>query len=75
MPGGVLHPARPRPRESRDVTGTANAVELTGIAKRFGAMTAVHPMHLAVVDALFVPLLRPPGCGKTTTHRLPAGLT
>ena len=74
MPGGVLHPARPRPRESRDVTGTANAVELTGIAKRFGAMTAVHPMDLAVGEARFVTLLGPSGCGKTTTLRMIAGL-
>lgn len=50
------------------------AVELSGIVKRFGALTAVHKMDLTIGEGSFVTLLGPSGCGKTTTLRMIAGL-
>ena len=53
---------------------TANAVELHGVAKRYGPVTAVQPMDLSIAEGSFVTLLGPSGCGKTTTLRMIAGL-
>ena len=49
------------------------AVQLTGITKRFGGMTAVDSVDLTVRPAEFLSLLGPSGCGKTTTLRMLAG--
>jgi iron(III) transport system ATP-binding protein len=49
-------------------------VSLTGVGRRFGALTAVDSVDLAVESAEFVTLLGPSGCGKTTTLRMVAGL-
>jgi putative spermidine/putrescine transport system ATP-binding protein len=48
-------------------------LELQGIQKHFGAMTALHGLDLAVTSAEFVSLLGPSGCGKTTALRIIAG--
>ena len=50
------------------------AVELTGITKRFGDVTAVDHVDLAIEDGEFFAMLGPSGCGKTTTLRMIAGL-
>ena len=49
-------------------------VQLIGVTKRFGKVTAVSELDLAVGDGEFVILLGPTGAGKTTTLRLAAGL-
>ena len=49
-------------------------VILSGVSKRFGTMSAVSRLSLAVGDGEFVVLLGPTGAGKTTTLRLIAGL-
>ncbi|WP_369193475.1 ABC transporter ATP-binding protein [Streptomyces djakartensis] len=49
-------------------------VRLTGIAKSYGAFTAVHPLNLTVPQGSFFALLGASGCGKTTTLRMIAGL-
>jgi len=51
-----------------------NAVEIRGVAKRFGEFTALHKADLDVPDGSFVTFLGPSGCGKTTTLRMIAGL-
>jgi putative spermidine/putrescine transport system ATP-binding protein/spermidine/putrescine transport system ATP-binding protein len=56
------------------VNSAGNAVELEGIVKRFGSMTAVERMDLSIAEGSFVTLLGPSGCGKTTTLRIIAGL-
>src|SRR5690606_31880972 len=56
------------------VNSAGNAVELEGIVKRFGSMTAVERMDLSITEGSFVTLLGPSGCGKTTTLRIIAGL-
>ena len=49
-------------------------VELTGLVKRFGDVTAVDAIDLTVNDREMVVLVGPSGCGKTTTLRMIAGL-
>jgi iron(III) transport system ATP-binding protein len=46
---------------------------LTGVARRFGSVTAVDDFNLALAAGEFVSLLGPSGCGKTTTLRMIAG--
>ncbi len=52
----------------------AAAVELDGVVKRFGDVTAVERLDLEIRDGEFFSLLGPSGCGKTTTLRIIAGL-
>jgi len=51
----------------------AYEVELQEVTKRFGLVTAVDSVSLAVVRAEFLTLLGPSGCGKTTLLRMIAG--
>jgi len=48
-------------------------VELEGVTKRFGDVTAVRDVSLEVRRGEFLALLGPSGCGKTTTLRMIAG--
>jgi len=50
------------------------ALTLDGITKRFGAVTAVDDVDLAIPEGRLVCFLGPSGCGKTTLLRLIAGL-
>ena len=56
------------------MTEPAAAVEIDGVTKRFGEVTAVDSLDLAIGDGEFFALLGPSGCGKTTTLRMIAGL-
>jgi iron(III) transport system ATP-binding protein len=49
------------------------AVTLDGVTKRFGEITAVDSVSLAVADGEFLAVLGPSGCGKSTLLRLIAG--
>src|SRR5439155_9285327 len=49
-------------------------LELRSIGKRFGAVTAVERIDLAVNRGEFLTLLGASGCGKSTTLRIIAGL-
>jgi lipooligosaccharide transport system ATP-binding protein len=49
------------------------AIELSGVVKRFGAITAVDGLDLDVPEAICLGLLGPNGAGKSTTMRLLTG--
>ncbi len=49
------------------------AVELIGVSKRYGAVTAVDAIDLSIPAGSYCCLLGPSGCGKTSTLRLIAG--
>jgi spermidine/putrescine transport system ATP-binding protein len=48
-------------------------IRLEGVTKRFGEMTAVDALDLAIERGAFYALLGPSGCGKTTTLRMVGG--
>jgi spermidine/putrescine ABC transporter ATP-binding subunit len=48
-------------------------IGIVGVVKRFGAVTAVDRVDLAIEDGELFTLLGPSGCGKTTLLRLLAG--
>jgi NitT/TauT family transport system ATP-binding protein len=49
-------------------------VELTGVSRRFGALTALEGVDLAVEPGEIVGVVGPSGCGKSTLLELVAGL-
>jgi multiple sugar transport system ATP-binding protein len=48
-------------------------IELVGLNKVFGGITAVKNLSCTIEDGEFVVFVGPSGCGKTTTLRLIAG--
>ncbi|MFB6375312.1 MAG: ATP-binding cassette domain-containing protein, partial [Bradymonadaceae bacterium] len=48
--------------------------ELRGATKRYGDLTAVHPMDLVIEDGETTVIIGPSGCGKSTTLELLIGL-
>jgi ABC-type Fe3+/spermidine/putrescine transport system ATPase subunit len=54
-------------------SGTTNVLELHGISKQFGNLTAVDDVNLEIRENEFFALLGPSGCGKTTLMRMLAG--
>jgi ABC-type Fe3+/spermidine/putrescine transport system ATPase subunit len=65
---------RPRPATGGPVLSDAPSLRVRGLAKRFGAVTAVAGIDLDAPAGAFVALIGPSGCGKTTVLRLLAGL-
>lgn len=52
----------------------ARAVEFEGAAKRYGSLTALHGLTLAIEEGTLFALVGPNGAGKTTTIGLLTGL-
>jgi spermidine/putrescine transport system ATP-binding protein len=67
----------PSPVIAGDASASAHAgapdVDIVGVTKRFGDVTAVDAMDLRIARGEFYSLLGPSGCGKTTTLRMIAG--
>lgn len=51
-----------------------NAIEVKGLTKRFGTLTAVNAIDIDVAEGEIVGFLGPNGSGKTTTLRMLCGL-
>ena len=51
-----------------------DAIEVTGLVKRFGAKTVVDHVSMNVAEGEIVGFLGPNGSGKTTTIRIMCGL-
>lgn len=49
-------------------------VQLTGLSKSYGDLTAVYPIDLGIEKGDFLAILGPSGCGKTTLLRMLGGL-
>jgi iron(III) transport system ATP-binding protein len=56
------------------ISARSASVELRGVGKRYGEVTAVEAVSFAIEAGNLVTLLGPSGCGKTTTLRMIAGL-
>ena len=54
-------------------SASTNDIEFRTVAKRYGSVTAVSGIDLAVPKGAFVALLGPSGCGKTTCLRMIGG--
>ena len=55
-------------------TARTGSVDMAGISKAYGDVTAVHPLDLEIPAGSFFSLLGPSGCGKTTLLKIIAGL-
>ncbi|MCV9961072.1 ABC transporter ATP-binding protein [Pararhizobium sp. BT-229] len=55
------------------IAAPANDIEFRSVTKRYGSVTAVSDINLAVPKGAFVALLGPSGCGKTTCLRMIGG--
>jgi ABC-type Fe3+/spermidine/putrescine transport system ATPase subunit len=49
-------------------------IEMKGITKRFGKVTAAEDVNLRVKDGEYVTILGPSGCGKTTLVKILSGI-
>jgi ABC-2 type transport system ATP-binding protein len=74
VPAGPLAPPRAAPGLARRPVASPVAIELDRLTKRFGAVTAVNGLSLAVRPGRVTGFLGPNGAGKTTTMRLILGL-
>jgi ABC-type multidrug transport system ATPase subunit len=64
---------RSKPKSKSIKQGKPPAIDLKGVTKRFGAVTAVNDVTFEVPDGSVFGLIGPNGAGKTTTFSMLAG--
>ncbi len=57
----------------KPTAGAKSLVQIRGVSKRFGNVTALDTIDLEIYDQEFLALLGPSGCGKTTLLRIIGG--
>src|SRR5919106_3106391 len=60
--------------QAQGAAATTAAIELNGLTKRYGRVTAVEDLSLKIPPGQIFGLLGPNGAGKTTTIKMIAGL-
>ena len=70
MPSTLPAPRGERPIAPGSVVDVNSAIELRGVVKRYGTITAVNGLDLEVPEGTCVGLLGPNGAGKSTTMKL-----
>jgi ABC-type branched-subunit amino acid transport system ATPase component/MFS family permease len=65
--------ARSRARETTDLADAKPILQMTGVTKRFGGITAVDDTTLMLKDGEILGLIGPNGAGKTTIFDLVSG--
>lgn len=54
---------------------TGGSIELDGLGKKYGSLTALEHMNLQVPGGEFISIVGPSGCGKSTLLQILAGLS
>ena len=70
----IMNRSAPEPRHPAPQRAADAVARLTGVTKRYGAVTALDDMDLAIRPGEVVALLGPNGAGKTTAVQLMLGL-
>jgi ABC-2 type transport system ATP-binding protein len=68
-----MTPGNPEPPDGPEAGGGAPAVEIAGLVKRYGQITAVDGLSLAAARGAVTGILGPNGAGKTTTIEICEG--
>ena len=71
--GGTAPVSKAVEKKRKIETGRPPAIDLKGVIKRFGAVTAVNDVTFEVPDGSVFGLIGPNGAGKTTTFSMLAG--